>query len=104
MIRKHRARSGYGRGLPAATFAVGKASAGVLQISWNPSYDSNVLAPFWQMYALTHTIQLNDTYHGEDKHGAIASMRREVAQSVEHSNDHDKKGGPANSPVAMLKV
>jgi hypothetical protein len=61
----------------------------VFEISWKPGYDSNVLAPFWQMYALTHTIQRNDTYRGEDKQGAIPSMRRELAQSVERSDDHD---------------
>jgi hypothetical protein len=55
----------------------------VLEISWNPGRDSNVPVPFWELYALAHTIQRNDTYHGEDKQGAIASEWRELAQSVE---------------------
>jgi hypothetical protein len=48
-------------------FTVGEASASLLQISWNPSHDSAVLVPFGELYALTHTIQRNDTYRGEDK-------------------------------------
>jgi hypothetical protein len=39
----------------------------LLQISWNSSNDSVVLVPFGEVYALTHTIQRNDTYRGEDK-------------------------------------
>jgi hypothetical protein len=39
----------------------------LLQISWNPSHDSPVLAPFRELYALAHTIQRNDTHRGEDK-------------------------------------
>ena len=39
----------------------------MLQISWNPSNDSAVLAPFGELYALTHTIQRNDTHRREDK-------------------------------------
>ena len=33
----------------------------------NPSYDSAVLVDFRELYALTHTIQRNDTYRGGDK-------------------------------------
>jgi hypothetical protein len=65
----------------------------VLKISWSPGHDSNVLVPFWELYALAHTIQRNDTYDGEDNPGAIASEWRELAQSVRRSDDHDKKGG-----------
>jgi hypothetical protein len=61
----------------------------VLKISWNPGHDSSVLVPFWELYALAHTIQRNDTYSGEDKPGAIASEWREIAQSVGRSDDHD---------------
>jgi len=39
----------------------------LLQISRNPNDDSAVLVPFGELYALTHTIQRNDTYRGEDK-------------------------------------
>jgi hypothetical protein len=39
----------------------------LLEISWNPSHDSGVLVSLGELYALTHTIQRNDTCHGEDK-------------------------------------
>jgi hypothetical protein len=55
----------------------------VFEVSWNPGYDSTVLVPFWELYALTHTIQRTDAHRGEDKPGAIASEWRELAQSVE---------------------
>jgi len=60
MIRRRRARSGYGRGLQAPTLHRWR---GVC----NPSHDSPVLAPFEELYALTHTIQRNNTHRREDK-------------------------------------
>jgi len=36
-------------------------------MSRNPSYDSAVLVHFRELYALTHTIQRNDTHRDEDK-------------------------------------
>ena len=36
-------------------------------MSLNPSYDSVVLVPFRERYALAHTIQRNDTHRREDK-------------------------------------
>jgi hypothetical protein len=69
-IRRRRAQSGYGRGLPAPPFTVGKAPASLFEIGWNLGDDSAVLVPFGELYALTHMIQRNETYRGEDKQGS----------------------------------
>jgi hypothetical protein len=39
----------------------------MLKIRWNPSRDSSVLFPFWELYALTHAIQRNDTCGCKEK-------------------------------------
>jgi len=66
-------------------FTVGKDSAGVLEIHWNPSHDSAILVPFGELYALTHTIQHGDAFRREDKQVSDSSEWREPAQSVERS-------------------
>jgi hypothetical protein len=48
-------------------FTLGNASAGLIEICWNPDHDSAVLVPFGELYALTHTIQSNDAFHRQDK-------------------------------------
>jgi len=52
------------RSMMAATvpFTLGNASAGLIEICWNPDHDSAVLVPFEELYALTHTIQSNDAF------------------------------------------
>jgi hypothetical protein len=44
----------------------------------NPSNDSVVLVPFGELYALTHTIQRNDTFREEDKEVSDSSEWREL--------------------------
>ena len=47
-------------------------------MSSNPSYDSAVLVPFRELYALTHTIQRNYAFREKDKEVSDSSEWREL--------------------------
>ena len=51
----------------AVPFTPGRASVGLIEMSWNTSNDSAVLVPFGELYAPVHTIQRNDAFRREEK-------------------------------------